>query len=96
MSDVLYVYIRRIWFFGNAPESIEWFDGVKCDAWVTGRFNDSFSEAKEIPCLIGTHEEEYALINTTLRDEEAKNPNMRAIAIRISRKDFVCFERSEA
>lgn len=95
MSDVLYVYIRRIWFFGNAPESIEWFDGVKCDAWVTGRFNDSVSEAKQIPCLIATPEEEYDLVQWILKSEELKNPNMRAMAIRIDAKDFARLERSE-
>lgn len=86
MSNI-YVEIKITWFFDSSPASAKWYSDLRCDAFNSGRFTDSFTVYSVIP-LIGN--ESVSLSNYKNELYEKYRSRMAAVSVvRISRSEYL-------
>jgi hypothetical protein len=86
MSNI-YVEVKITWFFETSPSNAKFYSDLKCDAFNSGRFTDSFTVYSIIP-LIGN--ESVALSQYKNDLYEKYRDRMASVSVlRISRADYV-------
>jgi hypothetical protein len=83
----IYVEVKITWFFDTSPSNAKWYSDLKCDAFNSGRFTDSFTVYSVIP-LRGN--EAISLADFKRDLYEKYRDRMAAISVvRISRSDYI-------
>jgi hypothetical protein len=83
----IYVEVKITWFFETSPSNAKFYSDLKCDAFSSGRFTDSFTVYSIVP-LIGN--ESVALSQYKNDLYEKYRDRMASVSVlRISRSDYV-------
>jgi hypothetical protein len=83
----IYVEVKITWFFETSPSNAKFYSDLKCDAFNSGRFTDSFTVYSIVP-LIGN--ESVALSQYKNDLYEKYRDRMASVSVlRISRSDYV-------
>ena len=83
----IYVEVKITWFFDASPANAKWYSDLRCDAFNSGRFTDSFTVYSVIP-LLGN--EAVSLSNYKNDLYERYRTRLCAVSVvRISRGDYL-------
>lgn len=83
----IYVEVKIIWFFERSPANASFYSDLKCEAFSTGKFSDSFTDYHVVP-LIGN--ESISMANFKNDLYERYRDRMAAVSVlRISRADYL-------